>query len=63
MTPEEIKNQIDANNLMIKTLFNSSQFVLNSAISNLLKENNELQKQCTHKFENGKCIYCYLEEK
>lgn len=62
MTSEEIKQKIDANNLMIKTLSNHSFFVLNTKVLSLLKENVELQNQCKHEFVNGKCIYCYKEE-
>ena len=62
MTNLEIKEKIDQNNKIIETLFNPNIFTLNNAVSELLKENDELQKQCTHNFVDGYCEYCYLEE-
>ena len=62
MTVEEIRAKIDANNTMIQSLFNPSSFVLNNAVLDLMKENDELQKQCTHEFHDGYCIYCYKKE-
>lgn len=62
MNLEEIKEKIDANNQMIEDLMTPNTFVLNNAILNLLKENERLQEQCTHKFEKGYCIYCYKQE-
>lgn len=58
----EIKQRIDQNNKVIQELLTPSSFVLNNTISELLKENEELQKQCKHEFEDGYCIYCYKEE-
>lgn len=62
MTSLEIKEKIDQNNKIIETLFSPNIFTLNNAVSELLKENDELQKQCTHNFVDGYCEYCYLEE-
>jgi hypothetical protein len=62
MTNLEIKEKIDQNNKIIETLFSPNIFTLNNAVSELLKENDELQKQCTHNFVDGYCEYCYLEE-
>ena len=62
MTNLEIKEKIDQNNKIIETLFSPNIFTLNNAVSELLKENDELQKQCTHSFVEGYCEYCYLEE-
>ena len=62
MTNLEIKEKIDQNNKIIETLFSPNIFTLNNAVSELLKENDELQKQCTHSFIDGYCEYCYLEE-
>lgn len=62
MTNLEIKEKIDQNNKIIETLFSPNIFTLNNAVSELLKENDELQKQCTHSFVDGYCEYCYLEE-
>lgn len=62
MTNLEIKEKIDQNNKIIETLFSPNIFTLNNAVSELLEENDELQKQCTHNFVDGYCEYCYLEE-
>lgn len=58
----EIKEQIDRNNKIIESIFVPNQFVLNNSIRELLKENEELQKKCTHQFEDGYCIFCYKEQ-
>ena len=62
MTQLEIKQKIDDNNKLIKAILNPSEFTLNNAVSTLLKENAELQKQCKHSFVDGFCEYCYLME-
>lgn len=62
MTNLEIKKKIDLNNGIIEKLLNPNQFTLNNTIKDLLKENDELQKQCTHNFVKGYCEYCYMEE-
>lgn len=62
MTQQDIKNKINENNSKIKQLFFSDTFVLNSEMSELLKENEELQKICNHVFSDGFCIYCMKEE-
>jgi hypothetical protein len=63
MTNLEIKQKIDANNKLIETLLNPSMFTLNNTVKDLLKENDDLQAQCTHNFVDGYCEYCYVEEK
>ena len=63
MTNLEIKQKIDDNNKLIETLLNPSTFTLNNTIKDLLKENDDLQAQCTHNFIDGYCEYCYVEEK
>jgi hypothetical protein len=63
MTNLEIKQKIDDNNKLIETLLNPSTFTLNNTIKDLLKENDDLQAQCTHNFVDGYCEYCYVEEK
>ena len=63
MTNLEIKQKIDANNKLIETLLNPSMFTLNNTVKDLLKENDDLQAQCTHNFVDGYCEYCYMEEK
>jgi len=62
MTQLEIKEQIDANNEMIESLMDPTQFTLNAIIANLLSENAQLQAQCVHEYQDGHCIYCYKEE-
>jgi hypothetical protein len=62
MTNLEIKQKIDTNNHTIEMLLSPSEFTLNNTIRDLLKENDELQQQCTHNFVEGFCEYCYLEE-
>jgi hypothetical protein len=60
MNEIDIRKKIDYNNKMIREMLNPSSFILNNNVSILLKENQELQQQCTHKFEDGFCIYCDL---
>ncbi len=62
MTNLEIKKRIDTNNKIIQDAFSPNQFVLNNVIKDLLRENEDLQKQCTHSFVDGYCEYCYMEE-
>ena len=59
---KDIKMQIDYNNQMIESLLSPNKFTLNNTVARLLKENDELQKQCEHNFQDGYCIYCYKEE-
>lgn len=63
MTGLEIKQQIDSNNDKMQRLVKPSTFILNKEVLNLIKENIKLQEQCHHEFEEGYCIFCYLEEK
>ena len=63
MTNLEIKEKIDANNKLIETILNPTAFTLNNTVKELLKENDDLQAQCTHNFVDGYCEYCYMEEK
>ena len=77
MTKFEIKEKIDANNQIIEALLTPNKFTLNNTVAKLyqrgykwaikqvlklLEENDRLQAQCPHEFENGYCIYCYKEE-
>lgn len=57
-----IKEQIDRNNALIEKIMTPNVFTLNNTVADLLQENAELQKKCTHEFEDGYCIYCYKEE-
>jgi len=62
MTGEEIRERINFNNSKIEEQLDPSTFVLQEGIASLMKENEELKKQCPHKFENNKCIYCGQEK-
>lgn len=62
MTNLEIKRKIDFNNKLIEDFLSLNKFVLNSQVAELLAENSELQKQCTHNFIDGVCEYCYKME-
>ena len=58
----EIKKQIDANNILIEQALSPSLWTLNSTVANLLEENEKLQNECVHKFEEGFCVFCYKDE-
>ena len=60
MTNLEIKEKIDANNKLIETLLNPTAFTLNNTVKDLLKENDELQAQCTHNFVFNACHVQFL---
>lgn len=62
MTPLEIQQKIIRNNALIQEFFLPNVFTLNNSVSELLKENAALQTQCPHKFVNGYCEYCMLED-
>lgn len=65
MTQSEIHEKIDQNNHMIEDLFKATMttFILNHGVADLIKENEELQKQCQHEYDdNGVCIYCYSKK-
>jgi len=58
----EIKQRIDENNKIIEVLLTPNQFTLNNTVAKLLKENQQLQNECKHDFQDGYCIYCYKEK-
>ena len=62
MTNLEIHERIDRNNKIIEDCFSPNVFTLNNTVRELLKENEELQHQCSHEFQDGYCIYCYKEK-
>lgn len=62
MNQLEIRKRIDENNKIIDAVLTPNQFVLNNTVAKLLRENQSLQLQCTHVFENGYCIYCDKEQ-
>ena len=62
MTNLEIHERIERKNKISEDSFSPNVFTLNNTVRDLLKENEELQKQCSHQFEEGYCIYCYKEQ-
>ena len=56
MSGNEIREKIDANNLIIRSKLDN--FVLTDEIKNLLAENETLRNECPHEFIDGICIYC-----
>ena len=62
MTNVEIRRQVDSNNRIMADAMKPNQFILNSVVRDLLKENELLQAQCTHEYQDGYCIYCDKEE-
>ncbi len=58
----KIKEQIDFNNKLIEQKLTPNKFTLNNTIKELLEENEKLQSQCEHEYENGYCIYCYKQK-
>jgi hypothetical protein len=55
----QIKALIDERNRQIKEIMTPNFYALNNGIRELLKEIEELQKQCPHKYdEDGFCVYC-----
>ena len=66
MNQQEIKNKIDKYNEEIEQNSNFNFFILNKEITSVNDKITILQKECKklgHIFENGKCKYCYTEEK
>lgn len=62
MTNEEIRKEIDENNEQLKHCVHTGSFIFDLFAAELRTRNNKLRSLCTHKFENGKCIYCDMEE-
>lgn len=62
MSNQEIHEKIEANNDIIQYIMTPNVYTLNNTVAALIKENRELQKQCTHEFIDGYCRFCYLEE-
>lgn len=58
MSGEEIREKVLFNNQRIQELLDPSVFILQPEVQELLEENEELQAQCPHIFQGGKCIYC-----
>lgn len=62
MTNLEIHNKIDQINKQIIKILQPNEFTLMNLIVELTTEIRELQAQCTHKFIDGYCEYCYKEK-
>ena len=64
MSGEEIRQRIKTNNKELEAIDSGlfSTFVLNPRAAALIAENQQLQSICKHKFREGKCKYCGLEE-
>ena len=48
MSNQEIHEKIEANNDIIQSIMSPNVYTLNNTVAALIKENRELQKQCTH---------------
>ena len=57
----EIREKVD--NLYEKLVRSAATFIFKpNEIKQIKEQIFNLQEQCNHKFENGKCIYCRKEE-
>lgn len=56
MSGNEIRARINLNNEKIRIALD--KFTLTDKINQLMKENDELRKQCCHNFVDGVCEYC-----
>ena len=56
MSGNEIRERIDNNNAWIRKALD--KFVLTDEIQKLMKDNDNLRKQCKHHFIDGVCEYC-----
>lgn len=62
LSNNEIREKIDNNNRIIESMLRPNFFTLNNIVADLLKENESLQHQCNHQYEEGFCIWCYKQE-
>ena len=62
MNGQEIREKINENNRIIQEVMTPNVFTLNNTISDLLKENRQLQSVCVHEYQDGYCIWCDKEE-
>lgn len=62
MTNLEIHKKIDELNTTIIKILQPNEFTLSNLIVELTSEVRALQSQCTHKFVEGYCEYCYKEK-
>ena len=56
MSGAEIRTRINLNNEKIRQALD--KFVLTDEINNLMKENDELRRNCHHNFVDGVCEFC-----
>lgn len=56
MNGNEIRERINSNNARIRAALD--KFVLTDEIQQLMKDNDNLRKQCQHHFVDGVCEYC-----
>lgn len=63
MTNEEINQKIKTNYARLEDIVTPWIFTLNNEAKKILEENQQLQEQCEHEFVEGRCVYCYKEEK
>lgn len=56
MSGNEIREQINKNNELIKAKLTS--FVLTDEIKEIMALNAKLRRQCPHQFKEGFCIFC-----
>ena len=59
MSPSEIKSRIDLLNNQLEQLLQPNKFTLNNLVVEITTEIDKLQSQCSHKYMNNFCIYCY----
>lgn len=59
---EIIAQKIQAKYKEIEDNFQPDNFVLNSKITELYQEIDDIQKECQHEYENGYCKYCQKGE-
>ena len=62
MTTEEFKALIKTKKEEFEKYFDPTSFVLNKKAMKAQNEIYELQKKCSHEFENGVCKICGKEE-
>ena len=58
MTKDEIRSKVLYNDMRIKELLDPSVFILQPEVQVLMEDNEYLRSICSHKYENGVCIYC-----
>ena len=59
---EIIAQKIQAKYKEIEDNFQPDNFALNSKITKLYQEIDEIRKECQHEYENGYCKYCQKGE-